>query len=520
MNPRRRARNSESPELLTILFTDMHGSVRLTQSLGDAGGQELVRAHNAIARRWLREYGGHEVKQTGDGILATFGSASRAVECAMAIMRSVDERNSSTEGEPLAIRIGMNAGEPLREERDIFGTAVQIAARLRDAAGPGEILAAGVVCELAAGKALPFRDRGELLLRGITVPVRVSVVDWPGAALAHAGVISRPGRLRLWIAIAAIGATSVGLVLGVLAVTGAFGEGRQADGGTYRRLLTHHESTITAREISGRCLESDLVVTGDGSGSVSGDITGEERITSFIATLPLEGRCGTVKSRASATVTDANGNRLSYDSETVSNSRMSGLGAEGKGASSEIDRAAVIITGGSGSYTGVSGRGVCTSHTFVANSTPGGQTSLGRSVADCEYSIAPAGAAAPLDVQAVGAVANTPWVFGPAAAFPTTIRLVVLYRNPRDGALTDVVLHLHVPETVAVVAEVEGQPRQSSSDLEWPLPDIAGGTGGRFEVTLRVNSADQESVTLVPELLARDVPEPARSEPIEIALGP
>ncbi len=165
----------EAGRLVTILFTDMESSTALTQSLGDAKAQELLRTHNAIVRDALKSHGGSEIKHTGDGIMASFPSASGALECAVEIQRGVGEREADT---PLRVRIGLNAGEPVAEEQDLFGTAVQLAKRICDHAEPGQILAPIVVRELAAGKGFLFADIGETALRGFQEPARLYEVRW------------------------------------------------------------------------------------------------------------------------------------------------------------------------------------------------------------------------------------------------------------------------------------------------------------------------------------------------------
>ena len=159
---------------LTILFTDMEDSTSLTQRLGDAQAQELVHAHNTIVRNALQARGGSEIKHTGDGIMASFPSASSAVECAIAIQRDVAEHNDAN----LRVHIGVNAGEPLAEDGDLFGTAVQLARRICDYAGAGDILVADVVRQLAAGKGFQFDDRGEVALRGFEEPAHLYEARW------------------------------------------------------------------------------------------------------------------------------------------------------------------------------------------------------------------------------------------------------------------------------------------------------------------------------------------------------
>ena len=178
--------------LCTVLFTDVEGSTALTQRLGDARAREVLREHERIVREALKAHGGSEVKTMGDGFMASFSSATRALECAIAIQRAFADWNagagaglappegaaSSAPTEAIRVRIGLNAGEPVAEEKDLFGTAVQLAARICAHADPGEILAPIVVRELAAGKGFLFSDRGETVLRGFEDPVRLYEVRW------------------------------------------------------------------------------------------------------------------------------------------------------------------------------------------------------------------------------------------------------------------------------------------------------------------------------------------------------
>jgi adenylate cyclase len=173
--------------LVTILFTDMEGSTALTERLGDARAQELRRTHDSIVREALKARGGSETKHTGDGIMASFPSASRAIECAVAVQRALAEHNESiaarpelVEGraQPIRVRIGLNAGEPVAEDEDLFGTVVNLARRICDHAEPGQILVSDVVQQLAAGKDFTFADKGEGTLKGFEKPVRLHEVRW------------------------------------------------------------------------------------------------------------------------------------------------------------------------------------------------------------------------------------------------------------------------------------------------------------------------------------------------------
>ncbi len=175
-------------------LTDIEGSTALTQRLGDARAREVLREHERITREALKAHGGAEVKTMGDGFMASFASATKALECAVAIQRAFHERGDAPSrggsgtarerpGEPIRVRIGLNAGEPIAEDDpdgrgDLFGTAVIMAARIAAQAQGGEILVSDVVRQLVAGKGFLFSDRGESVLRGFEDPVRVYEVRW------------------------------------------------------------------------------------------------------------------------------------------------------------------------------------------------------------------------------------------------------------------------------------------------------------------------------------------------------
>ena len=158
----------------TIMFTDLEGHTEMMQRLGDARGREVLRDHERITRNALATHGGGEVKTMGDGFLATFASPQRALECAVALQRTF----STHPGEPLSVRIGINAGEPIDDDSDIFGTAVITAARIGAQANGGQVLVSDVVRQLAAGKGFFLDDIGELNLKGMDEPVRVWELDW------------------------------------------------------------------------------------------------------------------------------------------------------------------------------------------------------------------------------------------------------------------------------------------------------------------------------------------------------
>jgi class 3 adenylate cyclase len=167
-----------APAMRVIVFTDMCDSVAQTHALGDEGHLQLVREHDEIVRAALAEHGGREVKHTGDGIMAAFTSAAAAVAFGVDVQQRLAARNASAANE-LHVSLGISAGEPLTDANDdLFGAAVQLAARLCDAADRGEIAVSVVVKELCIGKPFRFHDRGRLPLKGMPEPTQTYSVAW------------------------------------------------------------------------------------------------------------------------------------------------------------------------------------------------------------------------------------------------------------------------------------------------------------------------------------------------------
>jgi len=166
------------PGFRTILFTDMEGSTPLTQKLGDEQTMEVIRTHNDIIRGALHARGGNEVKHTGDGIMASFISPKRAVECAIDIQKDFAVHNENHDHVAIRVRIGLSAGEPVEDNRDLFGACVQLAARACGHAQPGQILAPTSVRDLCMGKGFQFADLGDVALKGFDESVRLFEVKW------------------------------------------------------------------------------------------------------------------------------------------------------------------------------------------------------------------------------------------------------------------------------------------------------------------------------------------------------
>jgi class 3 adenylate cyclase/alpha-beta hydrolase superfamily lysophospholipase len=146
--------------LAAILFTDIVGSTERASALGDRAWRNLLETHDAVARTIVEQHRGKLVKMTGDGVLATFDGPGRAIRCAVALtdaLRSIG----------LEIRAGLHTGEVEVLGADIAGIGVHIAARVLDAALPGDLLVSAAVPMLVAGSGFEFEDKGEHELKGI-----------------------------------------------------------------------------------------------------------------------------------------------------------------------------------------------------------------------------------------------------------------------------------------------------------------------------------------------------------------
>ena len=146
--------------LATVLFTDVVDSTKRAATLGDRPWRALIDRHDQIVRQQLSRFRGREVKNLGDGFLATFDGPARAVRCAAAIAETIKPLG-------IAVRGGLHTGEIELKGDDIGGIAVNIAARVAAAAGPNETLVSSTVRDLVAGSGLQFEDRGLHDLKGL-----------------------------------------------------------------------------------------------------------------------------------------------------------------------------------------------------------------------------------------------------------------------------------------------------------------------------------------------------------------
>jgi class 3 adenylate cyclase len=156
--------------LATVLFTDIVTSTERSAQVGDRRWKDLLDQHDTLIRPELERHRGRLVKNTGDGILATFDGPARAIRCAQAIAASVKALG-------IEVRAGLHTGEVELRGEDVTGIGVNIAARVMDAAGPGEVVVSSTVKDLVAGSGLRFAERGTHALKGVPDEWRLFAVE-------------------------------------------------------------------------------------------------------------------------------------------------------------------------------------------------------------------------------------------------------------------------------------------------------------------------------------------------------
>ena len=155
--------------LATVLFTDIVDSTAMAARIGDRRWTQVLTDHDALERRQLERFSGRYVKDTGDGLLATFDGPARAIRCALAIRDGARHLG-------VQVRAGLHAGEIERRGEDVGGIAVHMAARVTAEAAAGEVLVSGTVVDLVEGAGIAFVDRGTHVLKGVPQPRRLWAV--------------------------------------------------------------------------------------------------------------------------------------------------------------------------------------------------------------------------------------------------------------------------------------------------------------------------------------------------------
>jgi class 3 adenylate cyclase len=159
-----------------VMFTDIVGSTEMTARLGDEQSVEMVRAHDSIVRRSLKKLNGREIKHTGDGLMASFDETAQSIQCARSIQKDFETFNKSSP-EKLGLRIGLDAGEPVSDNSDLFGSTVQMAARLCAIAERDSIYVTNAVRAFAP-REVQVIERGSRDLKGFSQPIPVFEVVW------------------------------------------------------------------------------------------------------------------------------------------------------------------------------------------------------------------------------------------------------------------------------------------------------------------------------------------------------
>jgi class 3 adenylate cyclase len=242
---------------VTIMFTDVEGSTRLLSTRGFTESHEIMKAYETIIDDKVAEHAGRRIKGLGDGFMISFGSVRHGVECALEIQRAISEYSKQNPERKIRIRIGINTGEVVEEAGDIFGAAVNVAARVAGKAKGGEILVSEVVRSLVGPMAeMKFMFRGRYKLKGFPDRWRLHQVT-PGEVKETQrvlptgdGFVDREQErldIRMLLDRAATGSG------GMLFLTGAPGIGAS-------RLASEVAVEAAAKGwlvLSGRCMEQD-----------------------------------------------------------------------------------------------------------------------------------------------------------------------------------------------------------------------------------------------------------------------
>jgi DNA-binding NarL/FixJ family response regulator len=162
--------------MATILITDIVGSTKTAERLGDRAWVELLARHEQLTREQLALFGGVEIDTTGDGFLACFEAPAQGMRCAFALIEAIRQLG-------LSIRVGLHTGEVEQVDGRPRGIALHIATRIAARAGSGEILVSSTTRDLAAGSNLVFLSRGEHTLSGVAEPrLLYAVIEEPANA--------------------------------------------------------------------------------------------------------------------------------------------------------------------------------------------------------------------------------------------------------------------------------------------------------------------------------------------------
>ncbi|UCD89611.1 MAG: adenylate/guanylate cyclase domain-containing protein, partial [Desulfobacterales bacterium] len=165
---------------VTILFTDICGYTQYMETRGDISGRAMLQKHNNIVMPAIERHEGVVIKTIGDAVMATFSSPLQAVKASVNIQKGLYEHNRKAEdSDKICVKIGINTGEALMDEADVFGDAVNVAARIQSQAGKDQILISRTVYDQVCGSEdILCRLHGATRVKGKTEPLELYWVVW------------------------------------------------------------------------------------------------------------------------------------------------------------------------------------------------------------------------------------------------------------------------------------------------------------------------------------------------------
>lgn len=187
------ADTKSTTQTINVVFTDLVGSTEMSNRLGPEQTEELRVVHFNLLRGAIEAHGGAEVKNLGDGLMATFPSQGAALAGCVAMQQAIDRHNRSGK-EPLGVRVGAALGDATPEDGDYFGEPVVEAARLCAKCEAGQIIVSDLYAQQGKSLGQTFTPIGELELRGVPEPVPSVTVDWDPVEIQ--GALPIPERLQ------------------------------------------------------------------------------------------------------------------------------------------------------------------------------------------------------------------------------------------------------------------------------------------------------------------------------------
>jgi class 3 adenylate cyclase len=173
----KRKRGDKPEGIVSIAFTDIEDSSGLVSRLGDKDARALIRMHDDVLRRVVRIHEGTEVERAGDGFMLAFSTATAAVLCAIDLQKAMSDEQELMSG-GIRVRIGVETGEVIAEEKGYFGRTVFAASRISELSSGGQILVSQSTQLIAGPEQFSFTDLGERQLKGLSGAHRLFELAW------------------------------------------------------------------------------------------------------------------------------------------------------------------------------------------------------------------------------------------------------------------------------------------------------------------------------------------------------